>query len=133
MASSFHCHCQPPLLSSKYRICSHASTIALKHYALFISTLSWALFRLQTNQICFSNQIFKTDCPHCYFASDEMKFVCPDITSLFAWAAVVKKPAQEASSLSASRQFVSASVHGLLFSVLSSVTLSSSMDSVQPL
>lgn len=38
---------------------------------------TWALFRQQTNQICFSNRTFRTAL---LFASDQMGFVWPDIT-----------------------------------------------------
>lgn len=31
-----------------------------------LAPLPSTLFKPQTNEICFSNQIFHTDCPHCY-------------------------------------------------------------------
>ena len=47
-----------------------------------------ALFRLQANQISFSNQVFKTDCQHCYLQVIRSDLY-PDITNLSALAAVV--------------------------------------------
>ncbi len=44
-----------------------------------------ALFRLQANHICFSNQIFKTRLSELFFAGDQIGFVYTDITNLFAF------------------------------------------------
>lgn len=34
------------------------------------------MFRLQANLICFSNHIWKTECPHCYVGVIRWDFVC---------------------------------------------------------
>ena len=44
-----------------------------------------AMFRLQANQICFSNQIFWDDWPHCYLQGIRLD-LC--MTNLSAWVAV---------------------------------------------
>ncbi len=54
---------------------------------LFLGTK--ALFRLQANQISFSNQTSKNRLFVLTFASDQIGSVCPDITNLSAWIAMV--------------------------------------------
>lgn len=66
-------------------------TSSIKKHSLYLSKLSrpqrsfknWALLRLQANQMCFSNQIFKSTLLHCK-GSD--RFVS---LHLSAWVAVV--------------------------------------------